>query len=160
MIASAESGWTSQPAAAWRLLGILGAVFVLVGGIDTLLIWYPLSFGTPEWEFGSITASLDGLPVPTMGLVLLMASALHSGSVRLAKIVAVLMLILAVVILLAAVLYAINIPLALRAVQNAGPVATQGMKKSIIKAAVQVLSYPAGYVLMAMRTFKLSRSST
>ena len=159
MIASAESGWTSQPAAAWRALGVLGVVFVLVGGIDTLLIWYPPSFGTPEWEFGSITASLDGLPVPTMGLVLLLASALHGGNVRLAKVLAVVLTILAVVILLAAVLYAINVPLGLRAVQNAGPVATQGMKKSIIKAAVQMLVYPAGYILVAVRTFKLSRSS-
>jgi hypothetical protein len=52
----------------WYLLGWIGLAFALVGGFDLALIWIPLGFGNPEWEFGTVSATLDGLPVTTLGL--------------------------------------------------------------------------------------------
>jgi hypothetical protein len=38
-----------------------------------------LDFGSPEWEFGSSVALLNGLTVPTLGLFLMVAGATSSG---------------------------------------------------------------------------------
>jgi len=128
------------PELAWKILGWLGFAFTLVGGADLALTWYPWRFGNPEWEFGTVSAMLDGLPVATLGLVLLLAVGVATGRRWLVQAMAVILLALAMVIVLAAVLYATNVPIALRAVQE--PLVRTGLKKAIAKSAVQATVYP------------------
>ena len=59
---------------AWRLLYWIGFAFVVMGGTDITLAWYPAPFGNPEWEFGAISATLNGLALPTLGFYLLLCS--------------------------------------------------------------------------------------
>jgi len=40
------------------------------------LLWYPLQFGSADWEFGTISAYLNGMPLGTLGLALLAAGAI------------------------------------------------------------------------------------
>jgi len=63
------------PVGSWQLLATAGWAFLVVGGMDVGLVWYPAAFGNAGWEFGSITTSLNGLPLPLMGLALVLASA-------------------------------------------------------------------------------------
>src|SRR5207245_6313338 len=63
---SARSPLAPAPDFGWLLLGWIGLAFALIGGGDVLLTWVPMHFGSPEWEFGTITSSLDGMPVLTM----------------------------------------------------------------------------------------------
>jgi len=139
----------------WRSLGWAGWMFVVVGGADSLLAWVPSSFGQPEWEFGTIAASLNGLPLPVLGLVLVLCAELMAGRRRTARVVAALMVALAVVILAAGILYATNAPLALRTVTQ--PVAHAGLVKAMLKTTVQVVAYPAGLAALAAITWKLTR---
>ena len=129
---------TSQDAA-WRLLGWLAVVFVVVGLIDILVAWTPLRIGTPEWEFGTITGTLNNLPVPAMGLVLLLASATaleRRGQVVLALGVAVLLLLL---LTLMAVLYGLTAPLAWKA--GAAAVGRTAVGGSMLKSLAALIAY-------------------
>lgn len=132
----------------WRFLGWAGWVFVAVGGVDSLLTWFPLALGQPEWEFGTITASLNGLPLPVLGLVLVLGANVAAGRTWMVRVVAVVMLLLALVVLAVAVLYMLNVPLALRAVTD--PLARQGVLKAMVKTVVQVIAYPTGLIAMAV----------
>lgn len=135
--------WPPGPNAVRRgvgsAVGWTGLAFLLVGGFDFLLTWYPMDFGNREWEFGTVTASLNGLPVPTMGLALLLAGALllerrwWAGVVGLAAFGACLW------VLAAGVLWLTNVPLALETVP--AEVET-GLKKALVKSALQGVIYP------------------
>ena len=146
--------WISQPDTAWRIAGIAGVLFLAVGGIDALLVWYPLDFGSPEWEFGSVTAALNGLPVPVIGLVLIAVSALQRGNLVLARAAGGAMMLLCLACLGGAVLYGTNVPIALNAVTTDVPTARIGLQKSIVKSIVQLVFFPGGLFLMSLYTFK------
>ena len=140
----------------WHLLGSVGFVFAVVGGMDFLLTWYPVNFGSPEWEFGTITASFDGLPLLVIGLALLLGSGVAQGRRWLVRVMAVTFLVLAVVIVLAAVLYATNVPIALKSISD--PVVRLGLKKAIAKTAGQAIVYPCAFVWLALKGWRYSKS--
>ena len=143
----------------WSLVGTAGALFVALGGVDAALVWYPPAFGQPEWEFGSITASLNGLPLVVMGLVLGAAAAAKQHRVMLARVLAIVMAVLAVAILAAAVLYLSDVPMALRATRE-NAAALQGMRKSLVKTLTQLVCYPTGLLIMAWQLRGSTRSGT
>lgn len=147
---------TPAPDFAWVLFGWLGVVFTAVGGLDLLLTWYPLHFRNPEWEFGTVSASLDGLPVMTMGLVMLVGTGVARGQRWLVRTTAVAMALMALAILAAAFLYATNIPIALDAVTQ--PAIRTGLKKAIAKAAGQSVLYPIAYALIAVKAWRHAAS--
>ena len=136
----------------WRLVGVIGLAFGLIAGADLLLTWYPFNLGSPEWEFGTVTASLDGLPLLVMGLTLSLASGVARGRRWLVRVVAVLLLILAALIVVAAVLYVTNVPIALKSVQD--PVIRTGLKKAIAKTSVQAVVYPAALLWLAVKGWR------
>jgi hypothetical protein len=136
----------------WYLLGWIGVVFTLVGGLDLLLTWYPTAFGNPEWEFGTVSAALDGLPVLTLGLALVFGAAVAQGTRWLVTSVAIVFVVLAIVIVLAAVLYATNVPLALQSVQD--PLVKTGLKKAMVKTAGQAVLYPLAFVWIAWKGWR------
>ena len=63
------------------VLAIGGIVLSLAGWADVLLFYWPSRFGESEWEFGVISQTIDALPLPTLGMVLL-AVALRAMSER------------------------------------------------------------------------------
>jgi hypothetical protein len=144
--------WAPAPESAWRLAGGLGVLFAIVGGVDLTLTWIPLGFGNAEWEFGTVTSMMDGLPVPTLGLVALAGAGRLRGSRLLARSVAVALALLALWIVGAALLYATTVPLALRAVTD--PVIRTGLEKAVIKTAVQCTAYPIGLVWLAVAAWR------
>lgn len=124
---------------AWALLGWVGLTFLVVGGWDFALTWYPMDFGNREWQFGTVTASFNGLPVPVMGLGLLLASSIQTGRQWLAGVGALGALVLLVWALGGVVLWLGTVPLALEGT----PVEVLvGMKKAIAKTAIQSVAYP------------------
>jgi hypothetical protein len=132
---------------AWSVLYGIGWLFLILGATDIGLLWVPFRFGVPEYEFASVGSMLDALPLPTMGLVFLLAGAgarRKAGAVRLVIVVS---LLAALVVVAAAALYALTVPLALKAVT--GPGLKLGIEKAIAKVAVQAVAYPIAYVGIA-----------
>ncbi len=124
----------------WSLLLWLGWLFVLVGLLNLVLIWIPVRFGSPEFEFASVASSLDSMPLPAMGLVFALAASRAKGSLGSARLATVLCWVLAAVVVSGLVLYWLDVPLALKAVTD--PTPRLGIKKSIVKVSAQGVLYP------------------
>ena len=63
----------------WAALGWIGLVFLVVGGVDFVLVWWPPNFGSREWEFGTVTQSFNGLPIVLLGVGLLLVASEELG---------------------------------------------------------------------------------
>ena len=159
---SGRSATAARPASAyfpsaqlngWRILGWLGAAYLIMSVIDLALGWYPLGFGKPEWEFGTISATIAGLAIPTLALYLILGSAIARERINIARGIAVVMIVLAVFLAFLFILYLTAVPLALRAVST-NPIIYLGMKKAIIKSLTLFLGYEALYIFGAIKALR------
>lgn len=132
----------------WRLLMVMGWLFTVVGLLNTILLWVPLRFGSPEYEFASVAAMLDGLPLTMMGLTIALASSRALADNQGALAATILLWVVAVVVVAAGVLYWLNVPIALGAVTE--PMIRLGIKKSMLKVTTQAVLYPAAMVFLAV----------
>jgi Ca2+/H+ antiporter len=123
-------------------------VFALVSSADIALTWYPLAFGNAEWEFGTVTASLNGMPLLMIGLALMLGAAVARGQRWLIRTLSAIMVMLAIAVIAVALVYALTLPIALRAVSDA-PLAALGLKKAIAKTSIQVMLYPLAFLWLA-----------
>jgi uncharacterized protein (DUF486 family) len=141
----------------WSLLWVMGWLFTVVGLLNTALIWVPLHFGSPEYEFTSVAASLDGLPLALMGMTLALAASRASGRTRSATTLVVLLLVVTLLVIAGGVLYWLNVPLALNALKNQ-PVPRMGIVKSMVKVTAQVVFYSAAMLTFARMATRRSRT--
>lgn len=139
----------------WQVLGWTGILFLIVGGVDFALAWYPSDFGNAEWEFGTVTAALSGLPIVVLGAVLWMVAAARLGSRWSLAGSAVVTAALVVVVAGSLVLYGLTIPLALDAAPN--ETISLGMKKAISRTVVQAVAYALVLTVLAAKSWKLYR---
>ncbi len=139
------------------LLGPLGLAFLLVGGADLALTWYPTRFGSLDWELGTIMQTLNGLPVYALGLVLLAAWGVARGRRWAVVGVSVGLILSALAIVAMALLLALSVPVALHAVRD--PAVLLGLKKAAVKAAVQAVAFPTMFLWVAARTLKRAAPS-
>jgi hypothetical protein len=51
----------------------------VVGWADLALLWFPLRFGRPEWEFATVGAHFDHMALGTVGVLLLALGVAHRG---------------------------------------------------------------------------------
>lgn len=151
-----RAGSLSLSARGWSLVGWLGAGLALVGGLDLLLTWIPLNFGDVEWEFGTVTATFNGLPVLALGLGLSLGSAVARDRRRTTLLFSVLFVLLAVLVLGAAIIYATTVPMALGAVGDGG--IRTGLMKAVVKAAGQSVIYPTLFLIVGVIGIRTARS--
>ena len=142
---------------AWLLVASAGVIFLVVGGLDTVLTFIPSAFGTTEWEFGTVTASLNGLPLPVLGAALLAGAGLVRGWRKVVRTLAVGMILVALAVLALGVIYLTTLPQALSAAQQAGGIGTIGIKRAMVKTLVQLVAYPVGLAVMATLCWRFTR---
>lgn len=142
----------SRPDLAWAVVGEVGAVLAVVGAVDLALSWYPAAFGNPEWEFGAVTTTLDGMPALAIGLAMALGSAVFLGKRLLARGIAVAFALLGIVLLAMAVLYVTTLPIAWRSVTD--PMLQKGLLKAVTKTLIQALVYPAVFLGIAVQGWR------
>src|SRR5215207_5253345 len=103
---------------AWSLFGLLGLLFLIVGGTDLVLLWYPAQLGNAQWEFGTPARMLESMPLVTLGLVLSLGAGLAVGRRWWVVTLSILMLFMALAVVTAVFLFVTDIPLALGAVND------------------------------------------
>ena len=130
------------------VLGVLGGAFVAIGMFDVLLAWYPSAFGSPEWEFGTVLTTLNGMPVPALGFGLLTAYVSDSRAAWPRLVLRAVLVVLALLLVLAALLWATTLPFAFRPVDN--DVVRMGLYKAVAKAVVQAIGYPVLFLVLAV----------
>jgi hypothetical protein len=155
-----EDGKKSRPAAApdaasaWRWIGGFGLVLAVVGMGDFVLAWYPTNWGSPEWEFATVTASYSGLPLPTMGLTALLASAVARGVRWQILLMSVGLILFAFALLAGFLLFLTTVPVALGAVQG---LPLLGIKKAVAKTTLLAIAFPGTYLLAGILGFRRLR---
>ena len=150
-----QSAQGADPSEGWHALGAVGLALLIMGSVDILLAWIPLRIGDPEWEFGTISATLNNMPVPSMGLALILSHAAAQGNKTELAAVALWCVIVVLVLVGAAVLYALDVPMALRAVQ--GDVPRRALRAAMIKAGAAFVVYLAFHlwsIFYSVRTFR------
>lgn len=140
-----------------RLLLLLAGLMLCVAGwLDVALLWYPPRFGESDWEFGTIAQSLDALPLPSMGLLLVAVAVLLRGRRGSVWIVTGVFGLVTLGLLATATLFALDVPQALSAVARdarLGP----GIKRVLLKAGVFFVSYVLGYGLATLTLIRRAR---
>lgn len=135
------------------LFGWVGLLLVVVSGADVLLTWLPPELGNPEWEFGTVTASFNGLISVTVGFALILYGLYDSGRGGLLKGVSAVLGVTALLVLAAAALYWLSVPLALGSVEGGIRV---GLQKAVVKTSLQSIAFPVAYLAMARAAWKWS----
>jgi hypothetical protein len=136
---------------AWQWLGLFSVVLFLAGLSDWVIAWIPFRLGTLEWEFGTITATLAGLPLVTIGLGGMLASALARGIKWQIVAVACTILFFALLIVAALAIFLLDVPAALRSVEG---VARLGIQKAIAKNLSLGALFSVAYVMAGVGALK------
>lgn len=145
---------TPQDQLIWRILQIIGVIFLLIGLQDIASSWLPHRLGDPEWELGTTSNFFDVVPLLGLGVAFLLAAAVATGRRWQIRIIATFCLLTAVFMLLALVLYATVLPLAFKLITN--PVALTQIKKAAAKTGMQALLYPFAMLWLAGAGWKAS----
>jgi hypothetical protein len=128
-----------------------------VGLVDLALAWIPPRFGVVEWEFGTISSTLDSLPVSAMGTTLIVASGLQLGSGTLRWLGVVASAFFALLLLVMAIFYALAAPVAVgNALNQNVPAAT--IYGAVLKGSALELTYLVFFVLCTWWTVRSQRA--
>ena len=135
-----------------RLALVAGIFIIIVGWVDILVGWFPLGFGSPEWEFGAVSATVDGLPLSTLGVVMTLLGASATGSRWGLWTASIWVAWVLVVLVVAAVLYALTVPVALG---QLGPEGLQGpLGRAVIKTSTLLAVYMCFYGWMELQAIR------
>lgn len=140
----------------WSFLGWVGLAFALVGFLDIALAFLPSAFGNAEWEFGTISVTLNGLPLPALGLAMVLAAGVVQGNRWKVNGAVVMLALLTLLLVGAAFLYITVVPVALRDVTN--DAVRTGLLKSIVKALTLLVLYPTLFVCIAIAGWRAARA--
>ena len=146
---------TSNAESAWRWVAWLSLVLTLAGVGDWVLAWVPLRLGNPEWEFGTIVASFSGLPLVAIGFAGLLGSAWARGIHWQVRTVGWVVLVWAVMIAGALVVFFLDVPLALAAAQ--GPIRL-GIVKATVKTVALGVLFSVAFVVIGVAALRRPRS--
>lgn len=145
-----------SPDTGWYLLGGIGLVFAIVSLADLILAFYPLAVGDAEWEFGTITTVMDGLPLLTIGLGLILGAMVARGRFAGVRILSVVFALIGLVLALLTLRYAGHISEALGAVTE--PSIRIGLRKAITKTLAQGTLYPIGFCWIGLLGWKHAKT--
>jgi len=143
-----------SPESGWQLLGGVGWLFALVALADLALVWYPPGLGNPDWEISTVTATVDHLPLLTVGLALIFGAAVANRNYRTLQATCVAFLALAFVVLASAVLFGRGVGAARQVLTDVE--ARANLARVTTKTVTQAILYSLGFVWIGFKGFKHS----
>jgi hypothetical protein len=132
----------------------MGLILTLAALIDYALSVVPSGFGNPEWETGTISQLVAGLPLVTIGLGLLWVSGGYLARRWYLLVLGVVFFAAAASVLALLVLFATNIPTALRATEGE---AHLGIQKLVVKTLILGVAFSVAYMVMGVLSLRQSR---
>src|SRR5207249_127384 len=121
-----------------------GAVLLLAALSDYALAFYPIGFGSAEWEMATIGAVVQGLPLFSIGLAAIWVCAGGLGRRWLLIMVACGLLVVSVGLFASLLLFLTDVPLALQATQG---VAQVGIQKLVGRTLFLGLLFGVAYIV-------------
>jgi hypothetical protein len=139
-----------------NLLMLIGAAFALVGIIDLTLLWTPLAFGNPAWEFTTLGQTFSNVPLSGLGVVLVgYALVRHPKRGGLwVRGFAVLSAAVALLLVAMGILYLTVVPAVVRQTPVEG---LDALGDVLVKNGAEIVVYPVAFALIS---FVLWRSVT
>ena len=137
---------------AWKMLFLLGLGVALVGLTDLAMLVYPARLSSLDWEFGTISGIIDGLPLVTLGFGIMTASAVARGWLAGRRFMIGVTLVAAVIVVLMVIVFVLDIPAALRAVD---PALRPTIKKAAAKTSAMGLIYSLLYATLGIWVWRL-----
>jgi hypothetical protein len=134
----------------WNVFAALGAAFTMTSLADVGLAFYPLGFGSAEWEFATVTTVMNNVPLAVVGIGLMAVAGIGRRSSLLTGLASVVAGGLTLVILLLGVLFVKNLGEAMASVTE--PVIRQGLTESIGRTSIQLVAYLVALVWLAIRS--------
>ncbi len=131
----------------WKGLGWFGLLITLVSLSDIALTFYPVRFGTPEWEFGAIANAYSGLPLLATGFAGILAAAMGLRSRWMIRLTALVLVLAAFAMLATTSIFLLDVPLALRL---APAEVLVGIKKTILKTLLLGTVFPIAFLVAAV----------
>lgn len=145
-----------NPEAAWAAAMWLGLMLALPGWLDIALLFVPAQWASIDWEFGTIAATFSALPVGSFGLAAASVGAVAGGAGRMTRLLAVLWALATLVLLAMATVFALDVPVVLRAVDQAN---RYGVTQVIMKTGLLAMLYVIVFAAMTVWCWKRSRPS-
>lgn len=135
----------------WGVLVSLGMAFAVVSFVDIALTFYPVNFGSREWQFGTATAVMNNLALGVLGIGFVAVAGLARDSRGLVGLAQVASGLLGLFVLVMAVLFVRNVGAALGSTTD--PVILEGLREAIARTALQVVAYTAGlgWIIVRLR---------
>ena len=132
-----------------RLVLIAGSVFALVGIADLALLWLPARTGSVAWEYATVGRTLDSMPMPALGLVLIAYGVLRAGrpTVNGVRLVAAVFLVFGLLSAFLAFLLLTSAPAVL---SRTPPEAVEAMRRAATRHGVQSILYPLAWFAIAI----------
>lgn len=143
----------SSPRVAAEVLGVLGVALGVLGGSDLILIFVPASWGNSEWEFGTLVAVMDGLPILVLGVALVLFALVARDKGRTARVVAWIAMGLAVLLLISALVILVR-TVGPALASPTDPLIRLGVQKAVAKLVLQVIISPAALFLVGRMAIK------
>ena len=141
---------------AWKWIGWTGLVLAVVGAGDIALVWYPLNFGSPEWEFATVAQSFAGLPLVSIGLMGLLGAGLALGQRWVILGMGWGLLVGALGLIVALFVFLTDVPMALGATEG---LAETGIKKAVFKTVMLGLVFAGAYAAAGVAALKYLKSN-
>jgi len=137
-----------DPRAGYSVLVWLGGAVTGMGLFDLASLWFPPSFGVPAWDFGTLTATFEGLAPTAFGIALVGYALVRDPDTPLAVVRATSLGfgVLAAMLLVAGVLYARAVLVAFGEVPEH---MVSALRRSSVRTSLEIVAYAGAYALMA-----------
>jgi hypothetical protein len=136
---------------------VLGIALALVGFSDFAMLWYPARWASVDWEFGTVSAAFDGLPLLTIGLGLATAAAVARGRRGAMGGLAAVLLVMLLLLIAMLLVFVLDVPVVIRAVD---PRLRQTLFKSLVKTGSMALVYVVLYLTLGIWVVRRVRNSS
>jgi len=136
---------------AWAMGFLCGLTVAAVGALDNALLFYPPQFASLDWEFGTISGLIEGMPLMTIGFGAMVVTSAAMGWKKWRRALSIMSLLIALVLLALLVIFALDVPAAFSAVQ---PAMQTSIKKLVLKNAVMGSCYLLFYVALGVWTWR------
>ncbi len=137
-------------------LAWFGVVLGVAALVDYAVALLPTHFSSGEWEFGTVSQVIAGLPLLSLALGLIWLSGAGSGRRWVLLTVGVALELAALVVLVLLLAFALDIPLAMKT--TAGEARSQVIKM-IVKTLFLGVMFGAAYILTGVLAFRQARGT-
>ena len=142
---------------AWVFVLVVGGGLALVGVIDVGLLFTHARWASLDWEFGTVSAMIDGMPLITIGCGAMAAATVARGWHVGRKLLAPVFVLITLGVLASLVVFLLDVPPALKAMD---PLMRPLVMKVILKTGTMGATYVVVYSLLAALTWRRRRLGT